>query len=160
MRFLEVGCHHVRLDPDRAADQLLQHRSGWIQRGGRVILNQLEDHRIGDEARLDHLRHPGDELVSRQRLQRCEIRQDSGGFMERADQVLACIGVDAGLAAYRSVDHAQQRGRHVHHSDAAQPVGGHEAGEVSHRSAAEAHKGAGAVQSHLSQHVPAKSRHR
>jgi len=40
--------------------------------------------------------------------------------MERADQILAVAAVDAGLAAYRTVDLGQQRGRHLHEADAAQ----------------------------------------
>jgi hypothetical protein len=113
--FSEVGCHHVCLHPDRAPHQLLQHRPGWVQRRGWVGLDQLQDHRIGDEPGLDHLRHPGDEFGARQRLESREIRQHRGGFVECSDQVLARIDIDSGLTADRRVHHPQQRGGHVDH---------------------------------------------
>src|SRR3546814_6367252 len=60
--------------------------------------------------------------------------------LEGADQVLAGVGVDPGLAADRGVDHGQQCGGHVHDRDAPHPGGGDKAGEVGRRSTAEAHR--------------------
>ena len=54
--------------------------------------------------------------------------------MERTDQVLARTGVDAGLTADRGVDHAQQRGRHMHDVDSAQPGRGGETCDIGGRS--------------------------
>ncbi len=97
---------------------------------GGVVLEQIEDDRVGDEPGLHHLGQPGGELVSGQRLERRQIAQHGRRLMERADQILARLGVDRRLAADRGVDHRQQRGRHVHHPHAAQPRRGDEAGEV------------------------------
>ena len=75
-------------------------------------------------------------------------------LMERADQVLARVGVDAGLPADGGVDHAEQRGRHVHDVDSAQPGGGGEAGDVGGRSPAEADDRVLAADADAAQHFP------
>ena len=53
--------------------------------------------------------------------QRGQVAQHPDRRVEGADQVLAALGVDAGLAADRRVDHAGQRGRHLHDPHPAQP---------------------------------------
>ena len=78
----------------------------------------------------------------------------AGGLVERADQVLSRVGVDAGLAADRGVDHAQQRGGHVHDVHAAQPGGGGESGDVGGRSPAEADDRVLAANADAAQHFP------
>jgi hypothetical protein len=57
--------------------------------------------------------------------------------MECPDQVLAPVGVDAGLAPDRGVHHAGERGRHLDDANAAQPRRRHPAGEVGRRSPAQ-----------------------
>ena len=61
----------------------------------------------------------------------------AGGLPERADEVLALREVDAGLAADRRVDHAEQRRRHVDDRHAAVPRGGGEPGDVGDHAAAD-----------------------
>ena len=73
-----------------------------------------------------------------------QVAEHPGGLVERADQVLALGRVDPGLAADRGVDHAEQRGRHVHDPDPAQEGRGDEAGQVGRRSAADADDRVGA----------------
>ena len=80
--------------------------------------------------------------------------------MEGADEVLAGAGVDAGLAADGGVDHAEQRGRHVHDPDAAQPGRGDEAAHVGRRTAADRHHGVGAREPGRTQPLPAVGDHR
>ena len=123
---------------------------------GRVFLDELQDALIGDEAALDDLGHAGDQLVLGQRGQGVEVHQHAGRRVEGADQVLALGGVDAGLAAHRGVDHAQQRGRDVDDLDAAQPGGGDEAGQVGDGAAADGDDGVGAGEVVLAQHLPAE----
>ena len=57
--------------------------------------------------------------------------------MEGADQVLAVLGIDRGLAADRGIDLRQQRGRHLHVVETAAHHGGREAGEIPDHAAAE-----------------------
>ena len=64
------------------------------------------------------------------------------------------VGVDAGLAADGGVDHAEQRGRHQHHPDAAQPGRGDEPGQVGGRSPADADDGVGAGEAGRPSYVP------
>ena len=94
-----------------------------------------------DEAGLHDLGEAGEDLVARQRVEQVEVAQHRARRVERADEVLALGGVDAGLAADRGVDHAEHRRRHLDDVDAAQPGRGDEAGEVGRRSPAEADHG-------------------
>ena len=121
---------------------------------GRVGVEQVEDRAVGDEAALDHLGQPRAELRLGQAGQRVGVGEDGGRRVEGADQVLAGTGVDAGLAADRGVDHAEQAGRHLHHADAARPGRGEEPGEVGDRSPADAHDGVGAGQPQPAELLP------
>ena len=56
--------------------------------GGVGALDELEDRGVGDEAALDHLTEPGDELRARQRLQEREVAQDGGDPASRAASVV------------------------------------------------------------------------
>ena len=76
--------------------------------------------------------------------------------MEGADQVLALPGVDAGLAADRGIDLGQQRGRHLHHSDAAPQDAGGETGEIADHTAAKGYDAVAALDAELEQ-LPAES---
>ena len=151
----EVGGHDLDLDPDRALDELPQDRGLRRQGGGVVPLDQVEDHRIGDEPALDHLAQAGDELVARQAREGVEVAQHARGFVEGADEVLPGVGVDAGLAADCGVDHAEEGGGHVHDGYAAQPGRGHEAAEVGGGPAADGHDRVRAGESGLAQSPPA-----
>ncbi len=88
LRFLLVGGDDLGLDRDRAPDQLRQHRARRVERGLRVGLDQVEDHRVGDEPGLDDLGHARHDLVARQRFQRRQVDEHGGRLMERADEVL------------------------------------------------------------------------
>ncbi|CAM5487078.1 hypothetical protein STANM309S_04814 [Streptomyces tanashiensis] len=76
---LEVSGDDLGLDPDRADEQLGGVRTGRGAGGLRVLLDEVEDHRVGDEAGLDDLREPAHEVVHRQRVERREVAQDPGG---------------------------------------------------------------------------------
>ena len=103
-----------------------------------VGLHQVEDDRVGDEPGLDDLGQAADVVLARQGLQRHQVGEHAGRRVERADQVLALVDVDRGLAAHRGVGHAEQRGRDQDDLDPAQPGRGDEAGQVGGRSAADA----------------------
>ncbi len=136
---VEVLADRVGLDLHGAGDQL-----GGGRPAGGVGLEQVEDRAVGDEAALDDLGQPGAELGLGQAVEDVGVGEDGDRRVERADQVLAGVGVDAGLAAHRGVDHAEQAGGHLHHADPAQPGGGDEAGQVGHRSPADADHDVGA----------------
>ena len=97
---------------------------------------------------------PGDDLVARQRLQRREVDEHRGGLVERADEVLARIGVDAGLSADGGIHHREQCRRHVHDVDSTQPCGGGESRNVGGRSPAEADDGVLAAQARCGRAPP------
>ena len=154
LRFLLVGGDDFGFDGHRAPNQFRQHLPGRIERRLRVGLDEVEDRRVGDESRLDDLGHAGHDLVARQRLQCGQVDQDGCGLVERADQILARVGVDAGLAADGRVHHGQQRGGHVHDVHAAQPGGGREPGHVGGRSTAQADDRVLAPNPDAAQHLP------
>ena len=101
---------------------------------------------------------PGDQLVRRERLQGLEVDEHGRRLVERADQVLAGGGVDAGLPAHGRVDHGQQRGGDVHDPDSAHPCRGDEPGQIRHRSPAEPDDHVGAGEPGLPAHLPAEAR--
>ena len=92
-------------------------------------------------------------------VEHVEIAQHSGRLVEGADEVLALGGVDAGLAADGSVDHAEHSRRHVDEPHTAQPARGDEAGEVGRGSAAEADDDVGAGEAELAEDLPAERQH-
>ncbi len=155
----EVRRDDVGLHPDRSLHEFGDRVARRLDGGGRVLLDQVEDPGVGDEAGLHHLGHARDEFVARQRLQRGEVHQHGRRLVEHAHEVLARVGVDAGLAAHRRVHHAQQGGGHVHQSHATHPGAGHEAGEVGDGAAAQAHHDASAVETDAAQDLPAEVRH-
>ncbi len=158
-RLLEVRGHDLRLDLDRAPDQFGQYASRRVERGLRVRLDQFEDLRIGDEAGLDHLGETSDDLVARHRLERREVDEPRGRFGKGPAGFFPALGVDAGLAADRGVDHGEQRGGDVHDPHAAHPRGGDEPGQVGGRSPAEADDRVGSGQPDAAEHLPAEARH-
>src|SRR5699024_11706662 len=80
-------------------------------------------------------------------------------FVEHTDQVLSGLTVDAGLPAYRRIDHARKRGRHVDQPNPAHPGRGNEARQVGHRTAAETDDHTLTVQTDLAEYLPAEVRH-
>ena len=155
---LEVADHDVDLDLHRPLHQLAQHRAVGGERGGIGGLDELQDARVGDEAALDDLAQPRDQVGARQRLQQRQVAEHPGRLVEGADEILAGGGVDAGLAAHGGVDHGQQRGRHVHDRHAPQPAGGDPAAEVGGGATTEGHHGVGAREAGLAEGVPAGGR--
>jgi hypothetical protein len=133
-------------------------RSGRGAGGDGVGLDQVEDHRVGDEPGLDDLGEAADEVVDREGVQRGEVAEDSGGRVERADEVLAFGGVDAGLAADCGVHHAEHGGRYGDPAHPAQPGRGDEAGEVGGGTAADADDHIGAGEVGLAERLPAVRR--
>ena len=101
---------------------------------------------------------PATRSAARQRGQRGQVAEHAGRRVERADQVLAGRGVDAGLAADRGVDHAEQRRRYLHHAYAAQPARGDEPGQVGHRAAADTDHRVGTGEPGRPERVPAPGR--
>ena len=158
-RLLEVDAHDVGLHLDRAPHQFGQHLAVDVERRVGVGVEEFEDARVGDEAALDDLGRPGDEITPRQGAQQVEVAHDGGRFVERADEVLALGGVDAGLPADGGVDHAEQRGRHLHDRHPAQPTRRDEPAEVGGRSPTERHDDVGAGEACLTEHRPQAHQH-
>ena len=156
----QVGGDDLGLDGDGPADQLGERGAGRVDarrcRSASMIV------RIAGSAMNPHLTTsamPATSSCGGRRLQRGEVGDHRGRLVERADHVLAGVGVDAGLAADRGVDHAEQRGRHLDDRDPAHPGGGGEAGDVGDRPAAQPDHHVAPVQADLAEHVPAESQH-
>ncbi|EKX63206.1 hypothetical protein STRIP9103_01490, partial [Streptomyces ipomoeae 91-03] len=152
---LEVAGDDLGLDPDGPLDQLGGVRSGGGAGGLRVGLDEVEDHRVGDEAGLDDLGEPGHVVVDRQRLQRGQVAEHTRRRVEGPHEVLALGGVDAGLAADRRVDHGEHGGRDGDPAHPAQPGRRHEPGEVGGGAAAHADDDVGAGEPGLAERLPA-----
>ena len=79
--------------------------------------------------------------------------------MEGADQVLALLGVDPGLAADRRIDLGEERGRHLHDADAAPQDARGEAGQVADHAAAKGDDAVAALDAELEQALAKRSEH-
>jgi hypothetical protein len=86
-----------------------------------------------------------------------QVHQHGARLVEDADQVLAGLGVDTGLAADGRVDHPEQGGRHVDQPDAPHPGGRDETGQVGDRAAAEPDDRAPPVQADAAEDLPAEA---
>ena len=81
--------------------------------------------RVAQQPVFDDLAIAGQKIARRHCVEHLDIGQHQTGLMERADQVLALRAVDPGLAAHRTVDLCQKRGRDLHETHApAQDRGG------------------------------------
>ena len=98
---LDEFSHHI-LKPG-----VQEHRAVERTQFAGMILEDPQNLRIHDEARLRHFAQTLDEDVVRQRGKRAHIRKHTGRGVERTDQVLARLGVDTGLAASGCIDHGQ-----------------------------------------------------
>jgi hypothetical protein len=78
--------------------------------------------------------------------------------VEDADEVLALVRVDAGLASDGSIDHAEHRRRHLHDPHAPKPGRGDEARKVGDRTATQPDDGVGAREIGLAEDLPAERR--
>ena len=75
--------------------------------------------------------------AARQGFQDVNVINDQRRLMNRADEILARVGVHAGLSADRAVDHREQRGGDLHMRNASQINRRDESGEIADNSAAE-----------------------
>jgi hypothetical protein len=90
----QVGGHHVRLEPDRAAYELGETDGTHVEGIGGVLSHQLGDAGVADETGLDDLRHAGRDLGRRQRGEQIEVAEHADRLVEGAHQVLAPAQVD------------------------------------------------------------------
>ena len=100
-------------------------------------LHQLEDRGIANDTVLHRLEQAGAVFALRQCRQHIGIDQHRQRLMKRPDQVLARGQIHAGLAADRRVHLRQQRGRNLHHRNAAHEDGREKSAYIAHHSAAQ-----------------------
>ena len=79
-----------------------------------LVVGQLPERLVREEAGLHHLRHALAPLLRRQRLEQRGVDDRPDGPVEGADEVLALRQVDRGLAADRGVDLRDEARRHGH----------------------------------------------
>src|SRR4029453_1549746 len=136
-RLSQVGRHDRGLNLDRAFHKLTTLWPALAGGGRRILLHQVEDHRVGDEARLDHFGQPTHVLRRRECREQIQITEDTCGWMEDADKVLSLSGIDRCLAADGGVYHSEQRRRNMDDPNAAQPGARHEPRDVADPTAAD-----------------------
>ena len=64
-----------------------------------IALHEGEELRVADDSGLDAFEESGAQFACWKRLQNIDIGEDSQRMMEAADQILARLQVDAGLAS-------------------------------------------------------------
>ncbi|ELT44900.1 hypothetical protein G205_08608 [Arthrobacter nitrophenolicus] len=147
---------YLCLDGDGPLDQFPDGLGVRVNNSRGVPLHQVQDGGIGDEAAFDDLGHSGNDFVPGQRVQGVQVGQDRRRRVERAHQVLALGGVDAGFSTHGGVHHAEQAGGHVDDLHPAQPGGSHKAGQVSHSAATDRDDGVGTGEIVLAKDLPAE----
>ena len=103
-----------------------------------LIERQCQQIVAGEEVVLRHLAQAATGLPIRKCGEGVEVADHARWLPERPDEVLSLREIDAGLATDGGVDHAEQRGRHVHHRGAPVPRGRCEPGDVGHHATADA----------------------
>ena len=126
-----------RLGPDAFGDGVFLGSMVAFEDFLAVALAPFEERRIAEHPVLDYLGVPGTHFARGQGGERVEIGQHQRGLVERADQVLARIGVDRGLATDRAVDLSEQGRRHLDEAAAALEDRRGETGEIADHSAAQ-----------------------
>ena len=91
-----------------------------------------------EEPTLGDLTESGETFALRHGQQRREITQDANGLVEGTDQVLPRPKIDACLAADCRIHLTDEGRRHLHERETPQVRCRGEAGEVGHRSPADA----------------------
>ena len=89
-----------------------------------VAFQPVEERGVAEKAVFHHLAIARQEVAVGQGVQHVDVGQHQAGLVEGADQVLALGGVDPGLAADRTVDLRQKRGRQLHEAHAPAQDGG------------------------------------
>ena len=102
-----------------------------------VGLEPGEEIDVAEQSVFGDLGIAGAELALRQRVEQRGIGEHQDRLMEGADQILAVLRIDAGLAADRGIDLRQQRGRHLDEIEAAPHARRREAREIADHAAAE-----------------------
>src|SRR5690606_4780510 len=97
--------------------------------------------RVGDERGLDDLGEAARELARGERPERGRVGEDEARLMERPDEVLPGVVVDAGLAADSAVRLRDEARREVGEGEAAQQRRRREPREVTDDPAAEREHG-------------------
>ncbi len=124
-----------------------------------ILLEPGEEGRIAEEPVFRHLGIAGAELALAQGRQHRDVGEHQARLMEGADQILALLGVDAGLAADGGVHLGEERGRHLHHAHAAAQDRGGEAGQVAHHAAAKGDDAIAALDAEIEQGLAELGQH-
>ncbi len=142
------------------------HRDGVLARAAAceqlppIRLQPGEEASIPDQAVFDDFGIARAELAWRQRVEQRGVGQDQHRLMEGADEVLAVIGIDGGLAADRGIDLRKQRGWHLHIVETTADNRGGEAGKIADHAATERHHDIGAFDARGNQRFAHSLEHR
>ena len=106
------------------------------QRGG-IGVAPGEEGGIVDQAIFDDFGIAGAGFAQGQAVERRGVDEDQGGLVEAADQILAGLRIDRGLAADRRIDLRQQSGGHLDEVAAAFQDRGGKADQIADHAAAQ-----------------------
>ena len=106
--------NHLRLDLAAAGHDRRQRARVAAQQLRQVALQPLEQPGVVDDAVFDHFGEAGAILAHGQRGERVQVAQHQPRLVERPDEVLARLQVQADLAADGAVHLGEQRRRHLH----------------------------------------------
>ena len=103
---------------------------------GPGIFQPGEERGVADQPVLQGLGVAGQELAWQQGVEGGDVGENQVGLIEGAQQILAEVGIDAGLAADRTVHLGEQGGRDLDQGKAAKHDAGGEPGDVADDAAA------------------------
>ena len=89
------------------------------KRPSTFVLQPVEEGGIAERAVFGDLGIARRQFAARQRLEQGRVGEDGDRLMEGADEILAVLRIDAGLAADRGIDLGEERGRDLDEADAA-----------------------------------------
>ena len=110
--FLFVLRDQLRLEPYALNHQLRERRRLSRPQLSTVRFTPRKEGLVSHDAVLDSFGEPCRALHDRKSRKAADGSPDQNGLVEGSHEVLACVDVDAGLAADSAVHHCEQRGGH------------------------------------------------
>ncbi len=133
-----VARHRAGLGPAAHRDGMLPRRAA-CEDIPPVGFQPGEEGLVADQSVFDDLGIAGAEFTRGQGVEQRRIRDNENWLLESADQILAVLRIDSGLAADRGIHLRQQRGRNLRHFQSAPHHCRRETGEITDHAAAKRH---------------------
>ena len=132
-----VGGHDGGLDFHVPGEQVGERVRVAGEDSVQAVLDEVQQGHVADDAVLDALGQTVAEVLVREGREGADVHEHAKGLVEGADEVLARLVIDAGLASHGGVHVGEDGGGALHPAKSAQGRGGHEARQVAGHAAAE-----------------------